>query len=418
MFTKRLLFVLMIAALIVPALAITPFAGAQEGPKPEAVGLRPDAPPYALHGPYWVGTREFVIEPEFRTPTGVTVWYPALNPEGMAEEVAYAVDYPPLVPGPQFVSGHAILDAAPNAENVPYPLIINSHGHWGYRLGYPWFTEHLASYGFIIIAVDHFGDTLTDVPRGLNYEVYYGLRPFDVRRVIDYAETLNTDGGALAGLIDLEHIAVSGHSQGGYTVLAAGGAQWDVGAFKSWCDMHGSTDPLDDCRQILDHLDELAALQGLEAVPSGLWPATADPRIDAVVAFAPETRIFGEAGMEAIRIPTMVLLGSNDTILPPELSTFSAYEHLGSSQKALVVFEGADHLVFHNPCRAGSWTLAPEWFAYCSDPVWDMDRAHDLINHFTTAFLLATLKGDQDAAAALASDAVTFPGITYETTGF
>jgi hypothetical protein len=31
-----------------------------------------------------------------------------------------------------------------------------------------------------------------------------------------------------------------------------------------------------------------------------------------------------------------------------------------------------------------------------------MDRAHDLINHFTTAFLLATLKGDTDAAAALA----------------
>jgi hypothetical protein len=47
-----------------------------------------------------------------------------------------------------------------------------------------------------------------------------------------------------------------------------------------------------------------------------------------------------------------------------------------------------------------------------------MSRAHDLANHFTTAFLLATLKGDQDAAAALAANAVSFPGITYETTGF
>jgi hypothetical protein len=56
------------------------------------------------------------------------------------------------------------------------------------------------------------------------------------------------------------------------------------------------------------------------------------------------------------------------------------------------------------------------WF--CSDSVWDMDRAHDLINHFTTAFLLATLKDDAEAAAALAPDAVSFPGITYEAQGF
>ncbi len=57
-------------------------------------------------------------------------------------------------------------------------------------------------------------------------------------------------------------------------------------------------------------------------------------------------------------------------------------------------------------------------FFCCADPVWDVDRAHDLIDHFVTAFLLATLKGDAEAAAALAPDAVSFPGIAYETTGF
>jgi predicted dienelactone hydrolase len=136
------------------------------------------------------------------------------------------------------------------------------------------------------------------------------------------------------------------------------------------------------------------------------------------VAFAPDTRIFGEAGMEVIHIPTMVMLGSNDTVVPPKLSTFAAYEHLGSAQKALVVFEGGDHFVFIHPCSAGSWTLSPDWFFFCSDAVWDMDRAHDLANHFTTAFLLATLKGDTDAAAALAADQVQFPGITYRAQGF
>jgi hypothetical protein len=56
------------------------------------------------------------------------------------------------------------------------------------------------------------------------------------------------------------------------------------------------------------------------------------------------------------------------------------------------------------------------FFEYCSDEVWDMDRAHDLTNHFVTAFLLAQLYEDADAAAALAPDAVTFPGVRYETT--
>jgi hypothetical protein len=40
------------------------------------------------------------------------------------------------------------------------------------------------------------------------------------------------------------------------------------------------------------------------------------------------------------------------------------------------------------------------------------------MNHLVTAFLLATLKGDSDAAAALALDAVNFSGVEYRTTGF
>jgi hypothetical protein len=40
----------------------------------------------------------------------------------------------------------------------------------------------------------------------------------------------------------------------------------------------------------------------------------------------------------------------------------------------------------------------------------------DLIDHFSTAFLLDTLKGDKVAHAALLPDAISFPGIEYTTT--
>jgi hypothetical protein len=61
---------------------VTPFAGAQEAPKPKAISLRPDAPPYAVHGPSWAGTRDFVAEPDSDRSLPVTVWYPRYTVTG------------------------------------------------------------------------------------------------------------------------------------------------------------------------------------------------------------------------------------------------------------------------------------------------------------------------------------------------
>jgi predicted dienelactone hydrolase len=108
------------------------------------VGLRPDAPPYALHGPYWVGAREFVIEPDSERPLPLTVWYPALNPQGAAEEIEYVYDNFVSIEG--FTQpGHALADAAPDTANAPYPLVIVSHGLVNYRYNLAYLAEHLAS---------------------------------------------------------------------------------------------------------------------------------------------------------------------------------------------------------------------------------------------------------------------------------
>jgi opacity protein-like surface antigen len=54
-FTFALLLVVCFVVLAAPVLA-------QDAPTPEPVGLRPDAPEYALHGPYWVGTMQQSVE--------------------------------------------------------------------------------------------------------------------------------------------------------------------------------------------------------------------------------------------------------------------------------------------------------------------------------------------------------------------
>ena len=50
-----------VLVIVLLALVTAPSA-AQEGPPP--TGFRPDAPPYGLHGPHWVGMVEDVIEPD------------------------------------------------------------------------------------------------------------------------------------------------------------------------------------------------------------------------------------------------------------------------------------------------------------------------------------------------------------------
>ena len=91
--------------------------------------------------------------------------------------------------------------------------------------------------------------------------------------------------------------------------------------------------------------------------------------------------------------------------------------HASSAQKALVALEGAEHMVMGSPCEDMPWISGHPFRDFlCLDPVWDKQRALDLIHHFSTAFLLDTLQGDADAHAALLPDAVQFPGIDYTTT--
>jgi hypothetical protein len=52
----------------------------------------------------------------------------------------------------------------------------------------------------------------------------------------------------------------------------------------------------------------------------------------------------------------------------------------------------------------------------CKDPVWDKQRALDVVHHFSTVFLLDALKGDADARKALLDGVGALEGVEYQTT--
>ncbi|MBZ0281958.1 MAG: hypothetical protein K8L97_14550 [Anaerolineae bacterium] len=411
---KRHLVLLMVIGLLF-LLSFPLSLTAQDTVVPPQVGLRPDAPTYALHGPYWVGVRSFVIEGE-TNPQDLRVWYPALNPEGAAEAITYVISWKKYqMDSSSEIAGHALADAAPDLNTAPYPLVVFSHGWGSEDIFYAWLVEHLASYGFVVIGPDHqeFTDeTSSDLVRTTVD------RPYAITHTIDYAATLTAPDGALAGLIDMERIAVAGQSYGGYTALAAAGARYDMNAFADRCANLAPDDPNQFLCVFAYSGEQMAELAGLDAMPAGLWPSAGDPRVDTIVTIAGDSYMFGEQGLTEITMPVLAIGGTLDTSTPYDWGVRPTYDLISSEQKILVTLKDAGHFIASTSCADAPSIVDLGIFFFCSDPVWDMDRAHDLVSHFTTAFLLDILKGDADAHAALAPETVSFPGITYEAQGF
>lgn len=415
--TNRVFTILVLAALLLSA--CQPIMPQAIPLAPDQQGLRPDAPPYAMHGPFWVGYRPVVIGEGTDHPLEAGLWYPALNPKGGKEEVTYAITlkFPtePLV-APSVVYGHAILDAAIDNSQAPYPLVVFSHGFSTNAAWYSTLIEHYASYGFIVLAPEHMEKFDPDWSELWSASID---RPRDIKQTLDYAEAINTPDGEMAGLLDMQHVAVVGHSYGGYTALAMAGAQYDLDAYNARCAELAPDDPnMFLCAPLVPKEADMAARAGLDPMPEGLWPSFGDPRVTAILPMAGDSYLFDKAGLSKITIPMMALGGTADTGTPYEWGSKPSYEYVSSPEKTLVTLVGAEHTIT-TLCDGLPWMSETPFYGwFCFDPVWDKDRGVDLINHFSTAFLLDTLKGDAEAAAALAPENVAFTGITYETTAY
>ncbi|MBZ0282667.1 MAG: prolyl oligopeptidase family serine peptidase [Anaerolineae bacterium] len=415
---KHRFVLLTVIGLFLLPLFVLPLA-AQDGPAP--VGLRPDAPTYAVHGPYWVGTQTFVIE-DADDPMDVRVWYPALNPNSTPEAITYVMHWNQWIfdgfdsSMNSDIAGHALADAQADIDAAPYPLVVFSHGGGSESVLYAWLVEHLASYGFVVIAPNHreiLDASFSDFARSTI------VRAQSIPRVLDYAAALTASTSSMAGMIDMERVAIAGQSYGGYTALVAAGARYDMVGYGERCAALAPDDPNQFLCFLIPSQEEMAQFAELDSIPQELWPAMGDSRIDALITIAGDSYMFDKKGLAEITIPVLAIGGTRDTMTLYDWGVRPTYDNVASQQKILASFEGADHYMALESC-ADAPSIAENLGLYflCSDPVWDMNRAHDLINYFTTAFLLDELKGDVDAHAALAPDAVNFPGITYEAQGF
>ena len=373
---------------------------------------------YAVPGSHAVGYRVFTTTGAEEQPLTVRVWYPAIRPTTEPGPITYTAPNKfgeEITPGEEITAvGGALANGQPEATGWrPYPLVVFSHGFSLSPIVYSTLVEHYASQGYVVLAPEHnesFDGSLTEFWKELID------RPVDIHRTIDYAEELTKPGEPLAGMIDLDNVAVVGHSYGGYTALAAAGARFDFAAYKTRCAALTADDPLNFFCAPIPNESDMAMRAGLDEVPSGLWPSFGDPRVKAVISLAGDAYPFDQRGLAEIEVPIMAMGGTIDEGTPYEWGAKLTYDHVGSENKTLVSFPGAGHMLFLDPCENLPWVENSVYRdAICTDAVWDT-RPLDIVTHYTTAFLRDTLNADPKARATLARQQPHLDNVEYNTT--
>jgi len=282
------------------------------------------------------------------------------------------------------------LPAALDKATTPFPVVIFSHGLGGSREAAVYLGDYLCKHGYVGVFIQHPGSDesfwkpdlqksggavdkakiLSKFKTQLMNPMHAVNRAKDVHFVVDMLEQANKSNPRLKGKLDLNKIAIAGHSFGSWTALTASGQSM--------------------------------------VTPFGKEISSVEPRIKAAIYLSPTAPrkntdpavVFGK-----IQIPGLHLTGTADDSPVNDAKAIDrriAFDNISKSDQYLVILNGADHMVFGGRARK---VLKPE----------DM-KHQEIVQETTLHFLDAYLKGDSDAKKWLKTQAQGYikPYGTYE----
>lgn len=323
-------------------------------------------------GEYAVGRRSITVTDPAREGRSfpIDIWYP-VDPADTAG--ASPSEYS-LAPGLGYTSTTAWADA-PVAEG-DFPVVVYSHGGGGFRWIATFYTEFLASKGYVVVAPDHPGSTAVDQLTGaaVDREKNAFLRPADITLTLDSVLAANgTAGDPLEGSMDETKIALSGHSWGGYTSVAT----------------------------VAGHTNSLGS-------------TTPDERINSLVLMAPYTEMLSDEELQKVDVPVLVLSSTLDDSTPIETNTVRPADLMPGRPLVRVDIDGGAHTSFTDVCKlrdavatipdipeAVSARLNEGAEEACGANVMPIAEIQQIVNSYSVAFLADTLKGSTEFNAML-----------------
>jgi len=222
-------------------------------------------------------------------------------------------------------------------SSTPFPLIVISHGVASDRFAFVYLAQHLASYGFAVAVLEHPGSNAERFQR-----YFSGLagppepaelinRPLDVKFVLNELQRLEKSNPQMQGKLNFQQVGAFGHSYGGYTVFTLAGAKINFEQIRRDCNPNKSL-----------NLSVFLQCRANELKPTNY--ALKDDRIKAVFAVNPFlSSIFNQTGVSQIKLPLMVVAGSQDIVTPAVPEQILPFTWLGSKNKYLAVIENGTH---------------------------------------------------------------------------
>jgi len=290
----------------------------------------------------------------------ITCWLTACSPHSVDE--SFVVTYPE---GREFV-----YEVFSSDGTNKKPLVLLSHGSGGDYRNYAWLTEGLVAAGYIVATLNHpFNNAMDNTSEGV---ARVWDRPRDLSLLLDSLE----ENPHWSQRIDFNRVGVAGHSSGGYTAIALGGALYKPGGMEAYC--NGSNRG-PDC-------DLVAADTIIDY--TGASTSYRDTRIKSIVAMAPAVGPSIEQGsLESIDVPVYIITTQDDEILTPEHHASYYARHIPTSELALLPEGG--HFIY---IECDVITRVADWFIkdldLCGSQL-NVDQAalrHDILSRVLAFF--------------------------------
>ncbi len=214
-----------------------------------------------------------------------------------------------------FVAGQVVFDAKPVVKK-PMPLVIMSHGTGGSAVQMLWLAEKLVKSGYLVVGVNHHGNTAVEDKKYVEGFVLWWERANDLGVVLQQLKKST----AWSSKIDWTRVGVAGFSLGGYTAVSSVGGITDSTLLEKFCaseqrDLGCELPPeLEGVDLDVDKMKDSAVVQ---ASLKREDESHQSPEIKAAFVIAPAVaQAFTEKSLKNISVPVEVVSGNDDKVAP------------------------------------------------------------------------------------------------------
>ena len=263
------------------------------------------------------------------------------------------------------------------------PLIMISHGTGGNRLSLEWLSQNLVKNGYIVAAVDHWGNTFN------NAIAIEFLKPWERPLDISFALTKLRENKIFDAIINEDRIGALGFSFGGYTVLALAGAVLDYDLLLRYSNTPEGKKEINSIPEFPNLWKELQNLNLTEMVRS--IPNLKDERIKAFFAISPGTaRGFNDPKQfKDIERPVFIIGAESDSITPVE-SYARKYHNLNPKSEYFEFKGKVGHYVML--AEASEELKEEEPIPFTDHPSVDRHTIHNKVSDLAILFFNKTLE--------------------------